>query len=308
MEMNTNSQLIEWKKYVEASIKAFESGDLGNMERNFNLSKEAFAKYKDEQDLQQQMEQISFGYANYIVEQNIFNLFKNNKEALKEYNKLIKEDINLNSQLQLINSIMDYHNLYGNNNLYEYINESINITRKNINSKTIQESNIKILDFIQKYNLKINEDIDDNLFNIYENIDLILKGKTNLKKLQENTYRIRSICENLEKIPSSLINENKSENKNNISITDFEKKYNDELNEEEKKIIADFFNNKTETFIKTRDLCIEHINKTINECTNNEEREQLKEIKKNIESLSYNDENILESIIKILEINEVLTD
>ena len=87
-----NSHLVQWKKLIEASLECFERGDIGEMQKYKDMADSEYEQYMSNETNEMHNESISFGFGNYIVENNIVRfLKKKNKKALSEYKKIIKE-------------------------------------------------------------------------------------------------------------------------------------------------------------------------------------------------------------------------
>ena len=114
MDNNTqyNSHLLAWKQYTLKAVDSLEKGSIAEMEKYKSLADDEYSFYKQNLTNEIQNESISFGFGNYIIENNltklVFSKDKNNKNLVGEYHKLIKEDKNLITQYFLIDSILNY--------------------------------------------------------------------------------------------------------------------------------------------------------------------------------------------------------
>lgn len=309
-----NSHLVQWKKLIEASLECFERGDIGEMQKYKDMADSEYEQYMSNETNEMHNESISFGFGNYIVENNIVRfLKKKNKKALSEYKKIIKEDKNLSNEYKLINSLLNFKkSLSEDVDTYDYINECLDFVSHNIDRKTINESNNKILNFIEKYNLKLDKDISDDMYDLFENIDYLLKNKKDLNNLQERRMKINLIAKTIDNLFSNN-KENVNENKDKtLTIDEFQEKYGDSLNEEEKNFIKNIMEseeNRTNLFNETKIECLDKINSLMNENKESDiANKELKVIKEQLEVMEFSNDNPYESIIKLFNIKDILSE
>ena len=311
---NYNEHMLAWKKYMELAIQAFETQNMGDMQKYIDLANNEYSQYKNEVNNQVQNESISFGFANYIVENNTIKLYVKNKKALKEYAKLLKEDKNLSNEYKLIQSIMNYAKLYGKENIDEYVNESVKYIESKIDRNTLNESHQKLIDFIEKNKLSLKNDISDDLYNLFEDVDFLMRNKPNLKNLHERKQCINKIAKFIDENTETL-KEDKESNENNnnslLKLEDFQKKYDNLLNEDEKDLVRSIINSSDEiekSFNSFKNECLEKLNETISETDNTEKKSELGIIKEKVENMEFSKENPSEVIIRLITIKEILAD
>lgn len=329
MDNNTqyNSHLLAWKQYTLKAVDSLEKGSIAEMEKYKSLADDEYSFYKQILTNEIQNESISFGFGHYIIENNltklVFSKDKNNKNLVGEYHKLIKEDKNLITQYFLIDSILNYpiklmkENKENNvddekslNSIKEYIEDCFDLVENKIDRKTIQESNDKVLKLIEENNLMLNKDISDDLFEIFEDVDYLVKNKKSLSNIHERRNRINSLA-------SIIFNENKkklneSNNSNKLTIDDFVEKYGDVLNEDEAlliKTILESKEGKEEAFNDFKDECYQRITSLLDECKDNGFKSELSQIKSTLENMEYKDDkSLFESLSKLLEIKDILSE
>lgn len=308
-----NEHLILWKKYIEESLKYFENGDMSNFQKYKELSDEEYSSYKEESEMSKQMESITFGFANYIVENNVAKFLKRkDKKSLNEYTKLIKEDKNLSNQFKLVTSLLNNNIVNDDEGLMNYIKESISFIENKINRKTLEESNNKLLKFIESHSLILKEDISDDLYELFEDIDFLLKNKKNLSNIHERNKRINSIFSIISENNKNKNSINESSEKNdNITLDEFEEKYSNKLNEDELSLIKNIIESdqgKKEAFDDYKTYCHDKISGMIKECNDTDTLSQLNEIKEKISNMSYDSNNVYNSIIQLIDINDILSE
>jgi hypothetical protein len=193
----------------------------------------------------------------------------------------------------------------------EYINESLNLASKNINPKTLKESNKKLGELMLSHNVRPDELISENKENFFNAGTYLLTHKKNLNNLSELAKQ-RTIVENYIVANKKEIDENKVNIK---KITeDFDKKM-AMLSEEEKSLVQDIINSNSSIaekrqmkfFNDLKEKCLDVINKMINE-SSEEEKHDLQSIKEEISSMAYCKESIIKDTAKLLEVGAVLSD
>lgn len=321
-----NEHLFAWKEYMSKAISSIEQGNISDMEKYKSMGDNEYNLYKEDINNQIQNESLSFGYLNYIIENNLLNLFESSIKGgneIKDYKKLIKEDNNLKSQYFLINSILNSINKLNESNenneniqidsnaLREYLDECFSFVEQTIDRKSLLESNSKLLQFIKSNELYLNEDISDNLYNLFNDIDYIIKNKKSLDNLYERREHINSIINILKEENDKLIKEDKSIIKNDKhTFDDFYFKNKDNLTNEEFNLITSIATTnegKEKAFNMFKEECYNNILHLISEAKNDEDKNELNSIKETIEKMEYkNDDSLFESLNKLLDIKEIL--
>lgn len=307
MEEELNKHISAWRDCVLKAAKALEEKNFVLYESLIDEATKEYEEYKRETALTYECK--NFGMANYIFEDALPKLFKNNKKAVKEFINTIKEDKNLLSQFQF------YKALEKNNDKIdtkEYVVESLEIATSRVNPKTINESVKKLNNIIKKYNIKPNDFISENDMKLFEDCHYVFSNKKKLNNLLEVNDSINSIVE-YTKNNYNLI---KEDNKNYLKlIENFEAKYNNLLTEEEKdfvKEIMDFKsedrnNKKEKLFYKIKEECVSTIDKLLSEASD-EDKSGLNAIKEQIMPKTYCSETLIKDMAKLLEIRDILLD
>jgi hypothetical protein len=305
---NKNKLLGEWEKAMKAWASAMKKGDTEVADIMQQRANEAYKQYKDEADYETSIANSTAAELGSMFESVLPTLFVKNKKAVGDILKLIKEDSNIKAQLQFFEAMKNYD---GSIDAKEYINESLNLASKNINPKTLKESNKKLGELMLSHNVRPDELISENKENFFNAGTYLLTHKKNLNNLSELAKQ-RTIVENYIVANKKEIDENKVNIK---KITeDFDKKM-AMLSEEEKSLVQDIINSNSSIaekrqmkfFNDLKEKCLDVINKMINE-SSEEEKHDLQSIKEEISSMAYCKESIIKDTAKLLEVGAVLSD
>lgn len=278
--------------------------------RNIDDLYEAFENYNSLRDKERKSlnkKNMNFGLMNYIMESNIYKLFKSDRRHLiKEYIDIIRNDKNLSSEYQLIESLSNYKL---DNEAPKYLNEAISLISGKIDKGGLFESHLKIMNFLKKNHI-IKENIDSEKKNFFKNCDFIIKNKKKMSNLNEITKSMNEISEYMEK-NKKVIKESKNISLDKI-LNEYNNKYSQTLNEDEKELVKEMFTsdatknaNKEKLFNSLKKECIEEVNRMI-ENKNDEEKEGLLSLKEGLLNMEYQESTLVEDITKLLEMKDVL--
>lgn len=306
--MDEKQQYFElWQTAVGKAAEALKAGNMEEAEKYHQDMEDAYERYKEAADFEDSTLDSKFATLNTTLESVMPKLMAKNKKALRECINLIKEDKNLMAQFKFCNALKKFN---CDTDAKDYINESLNLVSKNINIKTLKESNQKLAKLLVKYSIKPSNDINENDLKFAKNCDYLLSHKKTLNNLTEFTNNLKEA--------SDYIVENRKNNKERIDILSMaeqvEKKLNS-LNEAEQALVKDIMVAKTgvaeskrqNLFNKIKNECIEKINKMIDENTGSE-KERLLNLKETILLKEYDKNNVVGDIAKLLEIGAVLSD
>ena len=296
-----------WEAAVTKAREAMKQGGIEAAEKYIQEMDDAFERYKEACNFEDSMMDSNFATINTTLESVMPKLMVKNKKALKECVKLIKEDKNLLAQFKFCNSLRKFN---CDTDAKDYINESLNLVSKDIDYKTLRESNRKFAKLLIKHNIRPSDDINESDLKFAKNCDYLLTHKKTLNNLTEYTNNIKSA--------SDYIVENKKVNDNKVDVISMaeqvEKKLNS-LNESERALVADIMmanssgaeSRRMNLFNKIKNECIEKINKMISE-NEGDEKERLLNLKETIMMKEYDKANIVGDIAKLLELGAVLSD
>ena len=306
--MDEKQQYFElWQTAVAKAAEALKIGNLEEAEKYHQAMEDAYERYKEAADFEDSTLDSKFATLNTTFESVMPKLMIKNKKAVKECINLIKEDKNLMAQFKFCNTLKKFN---CDTDAKDYINESLNFVSKDINIKTLKESNQKLAKLLIKYSIKPSNDINESDLKFAKNCDYLLSHKKTLNNLTEFTNNLKEA--------SDYIVENRKSNKERIDILSMaeqvEKKLNS-LNEAEQALVKDIMVAKTgvaesrrqNLFNKIKNECIEKINKMIDENTGSE-KERLLNLKETILLKEYDKDKVVEDIAKLLEVGAVLSD
>lgn len=309
MKDNNKEYISQLEKDYKGLESALKKNDSEIAETWFNRLKqdyEAYKKQMNDTDNAYNATAIELGS---MFESALPTLFVKNKKAVKEIIKLIKEDNNLKYQLQFFETLKNYD---GTVNAKEFINESIDLASKNIDLKTLKESNKKLASLIIKHNLQDNAILDENKLALYNAGTFLLTHKKKLSNLSQISKN-KTIVENYINEHKKTIEENKIEKINQIT-EEFDEKLS-QLNEDEHSLVMDIIDSKSANadekkekfFNEIKDKCLDKIDKILSD-SDDEDNAELTKIKDEISSMKYNKENVIKDVAKLLEIGSVLSD
>lgn len=295
-----------WEVAVTKARDAMEQGGIEAAEKYVQEMEDAFERYKEACNFEDSMIDSNFATINATLESVLPKLMTKNKKALRECVKLIKEDKNLLAQFKFCNALRKFN---CDTDAKDYINESLKLVSKDINYKTLKESNRKFAKLLIKHNIKPSN-INENEMKFAKSCDYLLTHKKSLNNLTNFTNNLKSA--------SDYLIENKKLNENKVDILSMaeqvENKLNS-LNEAEQALVKDIMmanssgaeTRRMNLFNKIKNECIEKINKMISE-NEGDEKERLLNLKETIMLKEYDKANIVGDIAKLLEIGAVLSD
>ena len=297
----------KWAEAAEKMKEAMKNGELELADQFLQEMEDAYERYKEAANFEDSTRDASFATLNMALENAIPTLFIKNKGAVKDCIKLIKEDKNLLTQFKFCNALKNFN---CDTDAMSYVNESLELVSKDIDMKTLKESNSKLANLLIKYNIRPAKEINESDIEFANSCNYLLEHKKKLSNLTEFTNNVKVI--------SDYIVENKKENSKKLNVLamaeQVEKKLNS-LNEDERALVKDIMaanssvaeSRRQNLFNKIKNECVEKINKMISENEGNE-KERLLNLKETIMLKEYDKNSIVEDIAKLLEIGAVLSD
>lgn len=289
----------EWENTIKTALLALEN-------KNFDLYNQIISKanmivedMKNEESLTYQCD--NFGLINHIFEDALPQLFKHNKKIIKEFVNTIKSDKNLLNQFKFYKSLENYNN---NGSPIEYINESLNLFYAEIDPKKINESNKKLSNIIEKYEIKPSSVISEEKQNFFKKCDFLFKNKKTLTNLSKINETINEVSEYVQQ-------KKDTSDKSNYDfynvIDEFDNKYNTLLNNNEKQIIREILskdnpNEKEKIFNKIKNECITSLSQLVSDNDNSD----IHNIKNKVSEMNFNSKTLINDIIKLLEIKSIM--
>lgn len=258
----------------------------------------------------------NLGKINAIFVKNINKDINNNKskKLIKEYVEFIKNNKPLLNEYIVYNALENGKPVYSTN---EFIGEAID-TLKNTDKKELKLLNEALLNILIKNNATITEDFEND--ELYESIEYLIFNKSSMKNFNERSEARKSISEHLEN-KKSLIKEqsqNKTENVSfdilcKVMINNFNKKYDEQLSEDDKKIFKEIAfkqkdAEKKELFEQYKNECLELSDGILKEEIDEETEARLIQVQKTLNEQVYNKSTYFEDMVKLLTLKNTFQD
>ena len=313
INMKNKGYKKEFSNYISIMKEALERNNFDAYNAAKDMLEESIEECKHNNELAAQLNTNNFGILNHIFEERLPELFKNNKKAVREVIKTIKEDKNLSAQFDFYENIRKYKGKITEMvDPIQFLSNFNSVVEKHklINKDTIIESNKKLRNVLKENNVVPTEFIDEEYVKLYNAGHNILTKKQSLKNMMTLTESIDSVKEYMNKHKDDKVNESVDPQK---LINDFENKLKETLTESEisfVKQITDWRSpiaeqRKEKLFNKFKNECIDKINEMLKEDSDNSE---LKGLNDQINEMKYNKETIVTDIAKLLEIRDILLD
>ena len=309
--MKNNKYQEEFSNYLNIMNEALKKNDFKAYNVVRDMLDESIDEYKHEKALMEELNTTNFGILNHIFENELPTLLKNNKKAVKNVIKTIKEDKNLLRQFDFYNAIKnqfteDVSKVIDSDIVLEHL---INAVLEDIDQNTLKESNKKLQKVMVENNVIPSEFVDSEAKKLYENGNIILSTKRNPNNIIKLAESCNVVAKYMDEHKKSLY-ENKSLDK---IVEEFENKLKNTLTESEISFvqqITDFRTpiaeqRKEKLFNKFKNECIAKIDEMLKEDSANQELGGLKE---QINGMAYNKESIVKDMAKLLEIRDILMD
>ena len=306
--MKTKEEYIkELNGVLNEASKALNNGNMttfGAMIEKMSLLKESC---EEDERYAKEIDSSDFPRLNSIIENALPTLFAKNKKALSECMKTIMGDKNLKTQFKFINALRSYNS---DKDATGYINESLDLIRKDLDMKTLKSSNKKLAEVIKKYSMDDETGLSESENRFNENCSYIIETEKKVGNLMEYTNRMNEM--------SDYMISNVKEKKDKIDVfkmaESVEKKLS-KLNESEREFFNDIMGIKNKVnderrknlFDKIKKGCLESIDKLLPE-SNDEEKERLLSLKETLLAKDYDKDTVVEDVAKLLEIGSILSE
>lgn len=309
MEYNEIGKIIkEWEKCVKDWEKAIKDKDIKLADEMETKTKDAYSRYKKEVGYQGKVKKTDAGMLGEMFESALPTLFLKNRKAVGSVISLIKEDSNLRNQLQFFDAMKHYD---GQIDAKDFVNESVELAKKGIDRKSLNESNRKLSKLFVYYNIKPDDSLDEDKENFIKAGTYLLTHDRKLSNLSE-------IAKNRKTVEDYIVKHKKEINENKINLKNvmenFDKKMSI-LNEDEKSLVKDILDCKSsvaeqrqKTFFESLKLkCVSKIDELKNSSSDTE-KASLESLREDIQNMPYCKESIVKDTAKLLEIGAVLSD
>lgn len=310
--MKENKYQKEFSNYIEIMNEALKRNDFKAYNVAKSMLEETIEDSKQEEALLAEMDTSNFGILNHIFEQQLPTLIKSNKKAVRDVIKTIKEDKNLLGQFNFYNVVKNQYkgdtaNLVEAKEALEKLAE---ISVKGIDQKTVKESNKKLRKVMLENNIIPTEFVDEENKTLYESNHVILTRKKTTANMIPLIESYHNVCQYMENHKNDAVKESKNPDE---LIREFEEKLKSNLNESEISFvqqITDFRTpiaeqRKEKLFNKFKNECSEKINSMLKE---DAENSGLIDLSKQINEMTFDKNNIVKDIAKLLEIRDILMD
>lgn len=310
--MKNNKHQEEFSNYIKIMNEALQKNDYKAYEYVKEMLDEAVDESKHEKELMNELNTTNFGMLNHIFESELPTLIKTNKKAVRNVIKTIKEDKNLQSQFSFYNVIKEQYNSSHAEMITPEValEKLVKIVCEEIDPKTIKKSNKKLRDVMIENNIIPSDFIDEESKKLYENGNVILTTKRTSNNMLPLAESYDAVCKWM-----TTHKDDKVKNTKDVDtlVREFEEKLKTNLNESEMSFvqeITDFRSpiaekRKEKLFNKFKNECISKINDMLKEDAENAE---LKGLSEQINEMTFDKNNIVKDIAKLLEIRDILMD
>lgn len=300
-----NKNIAKWRDIVLSASSALETRDFSLYEELMNEANRIVDKIKRDDELTYECK--NFGISNYIFEDALPELFKSNKDAVREFTNALKEDKNLLTQYHFVKAMENYNNVSESKT---YIEELLSIAEGKLDRKTLTESNKKLSDIIKKYSIRPSEKISEDKLAFFESCNYLLSNKKKMTNLSEINRNIETVKEYIEKNPKTFYRDKMVEYQDVLG--EFDRKYSSIMTEEEKEFIKKMlFGDKEEkenAFNDIKEDCLRMVDASLSKTDDEDEKQSFNAIKEQLSSMQFNERTYYNNVKKILKISEVLDD
>lgn len=296
------------KKLAEGDIEAFEN-DRKEANRYFDMFYKSVSS--EEGKINMMNEQMygktrNFGMIYNVFEQNIDALYQdeNKKKILKEAYKLIKNNKLLNEQFKIYDMFEKTKDV---ENAKDFVNEASSLIR-HYNKEQIKENNEKLIKLIRDNKLNEFVEIPEETENLYEAIEYVILNKKTLDNVNDFLKAQNVIVEHIEKNKETV-----NESKNTLSFDGFkeeldnqEEQIQENINEDEKRLLDMFTNPKTNKKFVFENYKSETLKKIKGVIQNSEEsdKEAWNKVYESVSSKTYSNK-MTQNIINCAEMLEI---
>ena len=306
-DFNTNSQ--KGSTLMQQALKKYADGDFEGGDKDRKMANKYFdmasMQINSEAGKMSQLygESRNFGVIYNVFEQNIDNIYQDEskKHIIKEVYDMIKSDKLLNEQFKIYDMFEKTTDV---ENVKDFVNETINIIN-GFDKKQIKECNEKLIKVIKDNKLNEYVDIPEETENLYEAIEYVILNKKTLDNVNNFIKAQNVIAEHIEKNQKESLEENKK----SLSFESFkndldkeEKKLQENINEDEKKLLDMFTDPKTNKRAVFEIYKSETLNKIkgVMQISEETDREAWDKVYENVNSKTYS-EKMTQNIINCAE-------
>lgn len=295
--------------YIAIIKESLAKKDFDMYHKAIDLFEDTVAKMENQKLLESEISANNFGLLNNLFENVLPELFKKDRKLIGRVMRTIKEDKNLLSQFQFYNALRNYN---GNTDSTVFVKTALSLTESKLDKKSVIKSNRKFAELIKKNGI-----YPDN--NLSEDEKIFFESCNNLLTKRETLSNINTIAESLCNV-SNYINKHQAITTNKVDLDEMLSKYDktlkNNLNEEERSLVMDITNiNNKNADIKREKLLnkfkkdsLAEIHKLMDSTEDGDEKESLKSLEEQINSMEYCPETIVKDLAKLIEIYDILKD
>lgn len=305
-KIDYNKKIDEYIAIIKESLA---KKDFDMYHKAIDLFEDTVAKMENQKLLESEISANNFGLLNNLFENVLPELFKKDRKLIGRVMRTIKEDKNLLSQFQFYNALRNYN---GNTDSTVFVKTALSLTESKLDKKSVIKSNRKFAELIKENGI-----YPDN--NLSEDEKIFFESCNNLLTKRETLSNINTLTESLCNV-SNYINNHKPITTNKVDLDEMLSKYDktlkNNLNEEERSLVMDITNiNNKNADIKREKLLnkfkkysLAEIQKLMDSTEDGDEKESLKSLEEQINSMEYCPETIVKDLAKLIEIYDILKD
>lgn len=307
--LNNNDSIEKGIVLLKSALKKYEQGDIEHAEKDRELANDYFNKAKKEEEIDIALygENRNFGIIYNILEENVKNALKENKNTkfVGSFVRLIKEDRILREQFKIYEA---FCNKTIKGDIEEYINEAVNITPI-FSLKKLATANEKLIHLIK--NNKLNEfvEISDEKVKLYESVEYILLHKKDYNSIENFNNCKKIIKENIIKNNenSTFSKEKINENKYKSDLNNVINKHIQQLNEDEINLMEELCNtDKEKTFNKYKEETLNFISEQISMTLDASDKIDWNNVYNKVNAKKYNENTLLEDVSSFINIQNII--
>lgn len=295
--------------YIAIIKESLAKKDFDMYHKAIDLFEDTVAKMENQKLLESEISANNFGLLNNLFENVLPELFKKDRKLIGRVMRTIKEDKNLLSQFQFYNALRNYN---GNTDSTVFVKTALSLTESKLDKKSVIKSNRKFAELIKENGI-----YPDN--NLSEDEKIFFESCNNLLTKRETLSNINTLAESLCNV-SNYINKHQAITTNKVDLDEMLSKYDktlkNNLNEEERSLVMDITNiNNKNADIKREKLLnkfkkdsLAEIHKLMDSTEDGDEKESLKSLEEQINSMEYCPETIVKDFAKLIEIYDILKD
>lgn len=296
-------------EYIDIIKESLAKKDFDMYHKAIDLFEDTVAKMENQKLLESEISANNFGLLNNLFENVLPELFKKDRKLIGRVMRTIKEDKNLLSQFQFYNALRNYN---GNTDSTVFVKTALSLTESKLDKKSVIKSNRKFAELIKENGI-----YPDNILS--EDEKIFFESCNNLLTKRETLSNINTLAESLCNV-SNYINKHQAITTNKVDLDEMLSKYDktlkNNLNEEERSLVMDITNiNNKNADIKREKLLnkfkknsLAEIHKLMDSTEDGDEKESLKSLEEQINSMEYCPETIVKDLAKLIEIYDILKD